>query len=370
MRIALDAMGGDEAPGVNVDGALLALKADPGLSISLVGSSELLESFLADADFDADRLTIVPATDVVGMDEKPTEALRQKPDSSISVCWRLMAAREVDAVVSAGNTGAVVAAGLRTRLFLAGVRRPGIAVTLPTMRGRSVLLDVGANPAARPEHLLQYAAMGMVYAREVLGIDAPRVGLMNIGSEEGKGNDLYREAHALLQSSNLAESYVGNVEGRGLYQGEADVLVCEGFVGNVVLKVSEGMAEFLISALAQDVIGQLETEREQAMKALESASRQYNYQEHGGAPLLGIDGVCMICHGSSDGRAVANALRAASTLESRQVNALIVQHLGGEVPPSPDSPGQDTSGPESRDDGHVATDVASGWESAEETSPS
>ena len=246
MRIALDAMGGDEAPNVNVDGALSALAADAGLSIDLVGDPELLEPRLADADVDRQRLRVVEAVDVIGMEEKPTEALRQKPDSSIAVAWRLMAADEVDAVVSAGNTGAVVAAGLRTRLFLPGVRRPGIAVTLPTMRGKSVVLDVGANPAARAEHLVQYAIMGAVYAREIHGIEFPTVGLINIGSEDGKGNDLYREAHALLQKSPLVDRYVGNIEGRGVYQGEADVLVCEGFVGNVVLKVSEGMAEFLI----------------------------------------------------------------------------------------------------------------------------
>ena len=327
MRIALDAMGGDEAPAVTVDGAVAALAADADLMVDLVGDPARLDPLLARAEFDAGRLSVVAAADVVGMDEKPTEALRQKPDSSIAVAWRLMAAREVDAVVSAGNTGAVVAAGLRTRLFLSGVRRPGIAVTLPTMRGRSVLVDVGANPAARPEHLLQYAVMGVIYAREVLGIESPTVGLMNIGSEDSKGNELYRETHALLQGSTLADRYVGNVEGRGLYQGEADVLVCEGFVGNVVLKVSEGMAEFLIRALAHDVLEQLDVERDRALAALETASRQYNYREHGGAPLLGIDGVCMICHGSSDARAIANALRAAATLQSRQVNAQIVDEL-------------------------------------------
>ncbi|GIS59292.1 MAG: hypothetical protein CM1200mP2_15170 [Planctomycetaceae bacterium] len=150
MRIALDAMGGDSAPGVNVDGALAALVNSPDLSVDLVGDPDVLDPLLSAAEFDAQRLRVVAASDVVGMDEKPTEALRQKPDSSIAVAWRLMASHEVDAVVSAGNTGAVVAAGLRTKLFLAGVRRPGIAVTLPTMRGRSVLVDVGANPAARP----------------------------------------------------------------------------------------------------------------------------------------------------------------------------------------------------------------------------
>ena len=350
MRIALDAMGGDDAPAVNVEGAISALDADPELLVDLVGDPALLDPLLSEAEYDSQRLSVVAAADVVGMDEKPTAALRQKPDSSIAVAWRLMAARDVDAVVSAGNTGAVVAAGLRTRLFLSGVRRPGIAVTLPTMRGRSVLVDVGANPAARPEHLLQYAVMGGIYAREVLGIEAPTVGLMNIGSEDSKGNELYREAHALLQGSALADSYVGNVEGRGLYQGEADVLVCEGFVGNVVLKVSEGMAEFLIRALAHDVLGQLDAEREKAFAALEAASKQYQYREHGGAPLLGIDGVCMICHGSSAGRAIANALRAAATLQSRQVNAQIVAELAATSPAESGGENPVGTSPESTDE--------------------
>ena len=327
MRIALDAMGGDEAPGVNVEGALSALTVDPELSIDLVGDPELLEPQLADADTDRQRLRIVEAVDAIGMDEKPTDALRQKPDSSIAVAWRLMAAGEVDAVVSAGNTGAVVAAGLRTRLFLPGVRRPGIAVTLPTMRGKSVVLDVGANPSARPEHLAQYAIMGAVYAREIHGIESPTVGLINIGSEDSKGNDLYRQAHALLQKSSLADHYVGNIEGRGVYQGDADVLVCEGFVGNVVLKVSEGMAEFLIEALGREVLGRLDAGRDQALQLLSEVSRQYQHREQGGAPLLGIDGACVICHGSSDALAVANALRVAGTLEARQVNRQIVAQL-------------------------------------------
>ncbi len=167
------------------------------------------------------------------MEEKPTVALREKPNCSIIKCWQLMASGEVDAVVSAGNTGAVVAAGLRTRLFLKGVKRPGIAVTLPTLSGPCVLMDVGANPAARPEHLYQYGLMGAIYAREMLGIASPRIGLMNIGTEDGKGNDLYRETHSFLCNSPLRHSYVGNVEGRGLYHGETDVLICEGFVGTL-----------------------------------------------------------------------------------------------------------------------------------------
>lgn len=327
MRIALDAMGGDFAPAPNIDGAIAALKADPDLEITLIGEQAQLDDLVTQSGYSGERLSISPAEGFVGMDEKPTDALRKKPNCSIIACWRMMAGREVDAVVSAGNTGAVVAAGLRTRLFLKGVKRPGIAVALPTMQGRSVLLDVGANPAARPEHLYQYAIMGAIYARDMLGIENPRVGLMNIGSEDGKGNELYRETHTLLNRSRVKDRYVGNVEGRGLYQGEADVLVCEGFVGNVVLKVSEGMAEFMLKTVAHEVVGRLESEQGRARDAFRDIGRRYQHNEEGGAPLLGIDGICIIGHGSSDARAVCNALRVATKFKNRHINSQIVEQL-------------------------------------------
>lgn len=327
MRIALDAMGGDFAPAPNIDGAIAALQADPDLEVILIGDQPQLDELVTRTEYSGERLTIMPAEGFVGMEEKPTDALRKKPNCSISVCWRLMAGREVDAVVSAGNTGAVVAAGLRTRLFLKGVKRPGIAVALPTLRGRSVLLDVGANPAARPEHLYQYAIMGALYARDMLGIETPSVGLMNIGSEDGKGNELYRETHALLNRTRVKDRYVGNVEGRGLYQGEADVLVCEGFVGNVVLKVSEGMADFMLKTVAHEVMGKLNSEQGRAAEAFQEIGRRYQHNEEGGAPLLGIDGICIIGHGSSDARAICNALRVATKFKDREINSQIVEQL-------------------------------------------
>jgi phosphate acyltransferase len=333
MRIALDAMGGDDAPDPNIDGALAALQAHSDLEVVLVGDQRQIDKLVERSGYSGDRLSIVAAEGVVGMEEKPTTALRQKPNCSIAVCWRLMAGGEVGAVVSAGNTGAVVAAGLRTRLFLKGVKRPGIAVALPTVSGRAVLVDVGANPAARPEHLYQYGVMGSVYARDVLGIENPRVGLMNIGSEDGKGNDLYRETHKLLLESPLRPSYIGNVEGRGLYRGEADVLICEGFVGNVVLKVSEGMAEYMLQSAAREVLSHLDVEREQAGRALENLAQRYQYNEEGGAPLLGIDGVCIICHGSSDSRCIRNALKITAKFKDRNINAQIVAELAGQPVP-------------------------------------
>jgi glycerol-3-phosphate acyltransferase PlsX len=330
MRIALDVMGGDFAPETNIDGAIAALKANPQLEVVLVGDQPVIELVLEKACCPGNRLTVRASEGYVGMDEKPTAALRKKPKCSITVCWKMMAGREVDAVVSAGNTGAVVAAGLRTRLFLKGVKRPGIAVVLPTVRGRSVLMDVGANPAARPEHLYQYGVMGSIFAQNMLGIDSPRIGLMNIGSEDGKGNDLYRQTHTFLLKSRLKDRYIGNVEGRGLYQGEADVLICEGFVGNVVLKVSEGMAQFMLKAVAAEVLKHLDVERESAQQAFQTLRKRYAYSEAGGAPLLGIDGVCLICHGSSDANTVANALQRATEFQNREINSQIVEELGEE----------------------------------------
>ena len=327
MRVALDAMGGDDAPASNVEGAIAAVTEIPDLQILLVGDRGLLEERLAKSGYSGKAIEVLGSEGVAGMDEKPTEALLKKPRCSIAICWKLMAGKDVDAVVSAGSTGAVVAAGLRTRLFLKGVKRPGIAVALPTLRGHSVLLDVGANPAARPEHLAQYAVMGSVYAREVLGAADPSVGLMNIGSEDGKGNDLVRESHALLTKSPVRNRYIGNVEGRGLYQGDADVLVCEGFVGNVVLKVSEGMADMMLRKLAHDVTAQLKQEKHLAGAAFQSIAKRYSYHESGGAPLLGVDGICMICHGSSNSRSIANALRRAIAFQDRRINPQIVAEL-------------------------------------------
>ena len=327
MRIALDAMGGDHGPAPNVEGAVSALAEQPDLEVVLVGDRAQLTELIEKSGYSGDRLTIEESDGVAEMHEKPVEALRKKPNCSIAACWKLMAAHSVDAVVSAGSTGAVVAAGLRTRLFLKGVKRPGIAVALPTLKGRALLLDVGANPAARAEHLYQYAVMGSQYSKAILGIESPRIGLMNIGSEEGKGNELYKETHTLLSKSRIRDSYVGNIEGRGLYAGEADVLICEGFVGNVVLKVSEGMADFLFKAIPPEIIGRLDAERPQAMQAFQEVGRRFQYNEEGGAPLLGIDGTCIICHGSSDARAIHNALRGSAKLSDRDINSKIVEQL-------------------------------------------
>ena len=333
MRIALDAMGGDHAPGPIVAGAVEAVCDLPDLSVVLVGDRARIEAELATApDAPRDRLPVVHASEVVGMHEKPVEALRKKRDNSISKCWGLMAGGEVKAVVSAGNTGAMVASALfNAKMFLPGVRRPGIAAIFPSHQGPIVLIDVGANMNPKAEDLYQYAVMGAIYAETILGVSAPTIGLLNVGAEEDKGNDLTKATRALFQKSALAERFVGNVEGRDIYEGHARVVVCEGFVGNVLLKAGEGAVEFLFSALKQEMAGLLPTlpagVGEAIRAGLKDLKTRFEYQEFGGGPLLGIRGACIICHGSSGARAIKNALRIAGTMAEDRLNQLIVEQL-------------------------------------------
>jgi glycerol-3-phosphate acyltransferase PlsX len=330
MQLALDAMGGDHAPGPIVAGALQAVAADAELRVILVGDRAQVESCLKGGV--PDRVEIFHCTQAVGMDEKPVDALRKKPDNSISRCWQLLAERKVEAIVSAGNTGAMVAGGLRLKKFLKNVRRPGIAAVLPTLRGPCVLLDVGANVAPKPQHLFQYGVMGSIFARHVLQKDKPTIGLMNVGSEQEKGHDLARETHALFNASPMREQFLGNIEGRDLYRGTADVVVTDGFVGNVALKLSEGEFEFLVKMFVQHVIGVLDVERGKAQQALQALIDKYDYNEHGGAPLLGIDGICIICHGSSGDKAIKNALAMAAKFARLKLNDRIVQELEISLP--------------------------------------
>jgi phosphate acyltransferase len=333
MRIALDAMGGDHAPGPIVAGAVHAVRAQPDLTVVLVGDRGRVEAELADSpDAPLDRLPVVHASQVVGMDEKPVEALRRKRDNSIARCWQLMASGDVKAVVSAGNTGAMVASALfNAKMFLPGVRRPGIAAVFPSHQGPIVICDVGANMSAKPEDLYQYGVMGAIYAETILGVDAPRVGLLNVGTEEDKGTDLTRATAALFRSSPLARQFVGNIEGRDLYEGHARVIVCEGFVGNVVIKSGEGAVEFLFTNLRDDLarlLPGLPAEAGHALAlTLKDLKTRFEYQEYGGGPLLGIRGGCIICHGASGARAIRNALRVASTLADDRLNQSICEKL-------------------------------------------
>jgi glycerol-3-phosphate acyltransferase PlsX len=325
MRIALDAMGGDKAPAPIVAGAVQAAAAAPDVSVVLVGDRARLEPLLGDAP--RDRIELFHCSQAVGMDESPVEALRKKPDSSIGRCWQLLAEKKVDAVVSAGNTGAVVAGGLRLRKFLKNVKRPGIATLMPTAKGTSVILDVGANVHPRPSHLFQYGVMGLTFARHVMQRENPTVGLMNIGEEDGKGHNLAQETYDLFHNSPLKDRFVGNIEGRDIHRGACDVVVTDGFVGNVILKVCEGVFEFIMKLVAKDVVAPLKAEREQAQLAMQELVARYDYSSVGGAPLLGIDGICIICHGSSGERAVRNAIGMAAQYARARLNEKIVQEL-------------------------------------------
>ena len=327
MRIALDAMGGDHAPGPIVAGALQAVADEPELQVVLVGDRSPDRSRATRDGAACDRVEVFHCTQTIAMEETPVLALRQKPDNSISRCWQLLAEHKVSAIVSAGNTGAMVAGGLRLRRFLKNVRRPGIAAVMPTMRGQCVLIDVGANVSPKPEHLFQYGVMGSIFARRILNRQRPTIGLMNVGSEEQKGHDLAKETHALFNASALRDQFIGNIEGRDIHRGASDVVVTDGFVGNVVLKVCEGVFEFVMKMAAHEVMTTLKGERHLGQQALEALQQRYHYSEHGGAPLLGIDGICIICHGSSDDRAIKNALVVAAQYASSRLNEIIVEEL-------------------------------------------
>jgi phosphate acyltransferase len=332
--IAVDAMGGDFAPRPIVDGALAAARHFD-LGVLLAGPSGLLETELArHPDVDRGRVRIVEAPDVVAMADAATTVLRRKPGASIAVAANLVASGQAAALFSAGHTGATVVAAHSIFDTLSGVDRPALAVTIPTRQRPAVLLDVGATVECRPLHLLQFAIMGSVYARVSLGLSSPRVGLLSIGEEATKGNELTREAHRLLKAS--VAGFIGNVEARDVYNGEADVIVCDGFTGNVALKISEGLVDVVEALLREELsstftgrVGSLLTRR-----GLRHFRRRVDYSEYGGAPLLGVAGVAIVGHGRSSALAVRNAVAMAYRFASdrfierveRDIAAATVSH--------------------------------------------
>lgn len=328
MRIALDAMGGDFAPGPIVKGAIQAVEADNHLRVVLVGDQAQLEPLLAGMDERVrGRLELYHCTQVITMEDSPVTGLRRKPDSSIVRCWQLMAERKVEGLVSAGNTGAVVAAGMRLRRFLKGIKRPGIAAIMPSLKGPCVMLDVGANVNPKPSHLFQYGVMGAIFAKHILKKDNPTIGLMNIGSEDLKGHDLAKETQQIFRNSHFGSQFIGNVEGRDLNKGGADVVVTDGFMGNVVLKVCEGIFEFMMKMTHHELSQLLTTEKAKGEQAIHNLVERYDYSSQGGAPLLGVDGICIICHGSSGEKAIKNALNMAARYAMVGLNHHIVQEL-------------------------------------------
>ncbi len=309
--VALDAMGGDAGPAVNVEGAVAAAR-ELGLGVILVGVQEEIRRHLDRHDLRGLPIKVRHASEVVEMGESPSTALRKKKDSSIRVAVDLVRSGDADAVVSAGNTGAVMAITLVVLGPLAGVERPAIAAALPTLAGHAILLDVGANVDCKPRHLIQFAIMGNVYARQVLGKARPRVGLLSIGEEETKGNELTKEAFRALEEEPGIE-FIGNVEGVDVFKGYADVVVCDGFTGNVALKIGESVAETIMALVREEVTADLRSRAGALLlkPAFRRLQRRLDYSEVGGAPLLGVNGITIISHGRSSAKAIRNALRVA-----------------------------------------------------------
>jgi glycerol-3-phosphate acyltransferase PlsX len=332
VRIAVDAMGGDKGPEVVVTGAIEAARVHPGqFEFFLVGQKDLVEPYIGGFEGTGSKAEVVHASEVIGMSEPPASAFRKKKDSSIGVATRLVKEGRADAVISAGNTGAVVASSLVTLGRLHGISRPAISTLWPNKLNGAVVLDVGANYECTPKNLVQFAVMGTVYAKYNLGIDNPRVGLLNIGEERSKGNELVRESYQLLEKQDL--NFVGNVEGRDVFDGAADVVVCDGFVGNVILKFSESIYSFLAHKVKLEIRkGVIAQAGAFLMKgALEQVQSQLDYAEYGGAPLLGVNGVTIISHGKSSSRAIKNAILAAQRSVVSEINRRIEERLKGVV---------------------------------------
>jgi glycerol-3-phosphate acyltransferase PlsX len=331
--IAVDAMGGDFAPRRVVDGALAAARHFD-LGVMLVGSTPLVEAELArHDDVEIDRVRVIEAPEVVTMEESPAAALRRKPGASIKVAAETVARGEAAALFSAGHTGATVMAAHAAFGMLPGVDRPALAATIPTRGRPGVLLDVGASVLCRPQHLLQFAVMGSVYSHVAFGIPSPRVALLSIGEEESKGNDLTREAHQLLKHAPMA--FIGNIEARDVYSGEADVIVCDGFTGNVALKISEGLVE-VVEALLQEELSRTFTMRVGSLltrRALRHFRRRVDYSEYGGAPLLGVAGVAIVGHGRSSAKAIRNAVAMAYRFVTSRSIERIEQEIAAAAAP-------------------------------------
>ncbi|MHB1399052.1 MAG: phosphate acyltransferase PlsX [Trichloromonadaceae bacterium] len=326
MVVGVDAMGGDQAPAVEVEGAVAAARAW-GYAIVLVGDSVRIAEQLQKHDISGLDIRIQHASEVVGMHDSASDAVRKKKDSSIRVAFNLVKDGQTQAVVSAGNSGATMAAGMFVLKRIPGIDRPAIATLVPNLKDVSLLLDVGGNVDCKPQHLAQFALMGDVYSRNVLGKKQPRVGLLSNGEEESKGNELTRDAHRLLK--NAPFNYVGYVEGRDIYNGSVDVIVCDGFVGNVVLKVSEGLAEGIGVMLRREIQQRFWARLGYVLSkpAFSAFKKKLDYAEYGGAPLLGIEGTGVICHGGSSAKAIKNAIRMAHDYVASRLNDKLASQI-------------------------------------------
>ncbi len=328
VRIALDAMGGDHAPQEIVKGALLAAAEYP-IEVLLVGQEEVVRKELAAAGASTPRnIEVVDAREVVDMDDTAIAPIRRKRNSSIRICANLVSEGRADAFVSAGNTGATWTSARVVMGMIEGVSRPALAAILPNSKGHTLLLDVGANVDAKPNHLREFAVMGHFYAQMVFGIASPRVGLLSIGEEEGKGNELTKEVFRVLKETGL--NFIGNAEGRDVYNGNADVVVCDGFIGNVVLKASEALGEMITRTIREELMRNLRRKIGGllAKSAFDELKARMDYSEYGGAPLLGVKGGCIVCHGRSNAKAIKNALRVAREFSLNRIDEKIQERVG------------------------------------------
>lgn len=326
IRIVLDAMGGDRAPRVVIEGAIDAASKFE-YRLILVGDTRKINKFLNLYDYPEEKISVEHASETIKMGEPAAASFRKKKDSSIAVGLRLLKEKKADIFVSAGNTGAVVTAATLMLKLLPGVERSGIAVVFPTLKVPTLMIDVGANIDPKPIHLFQYAIMGDAYARYILNIDNPSIGILNIGEEESKGTDFIKETRELLKKSKL--NFIGNAEARDVYRGKINVVVCDGFVGNIVLKVTEGFAEASTQFLKQELNRRLlpKIGAILSLPAYRAIRKKIDYTEYGGAPLLGVDGAVLIAHGSSNSTAIRSAIRVAGEYVKHKVNQHIVEQI-------------------------------------------
>ena len=331
MKFAIDAFGGDNAPDAVIDGCIEALAEFDDFSLILCGDEQTLNLKLADKEYDRSRIEIVHAPDIITCEEQPTSAVAHKPESSLVRALNLVASKEADCFISAGSTGAVLAGSIFKVKRIPGIKRPALAPIMPTLKGPAMLIDCGANVDCKPEFLLQFAIMGSAYMSEAAGIKSPRVALINNGAEETKGNELTKAAFALLKEA-PGINFVGNCEPRDVMSGDYDVLVCDGFVGNTVLKSIEGTASAIMKMLKNEIVS---TKRSKigallCRNAFRTLKKRMDYTEYGGAPLLGINGGIIKAHGSSDAHAIASAIKQARKLTLGNVTEKIAGSISAE----------------------------------------
>lgn len=324
MKIALDAMGGDFAPDVTIAGAIEAV-SEFDVEVILVGDRERLSSTLKDKRYPPDRIFLYHASEVVEMHESAAAAIRKKKDSSIRKAIDLVKGGQADAAVSAGHSGVVMATSLFVLGKLPNIDRPAIATIMPSLTGHFLLIDAGANVDCKPENLIEFAYMGNAYCKAIFENTSPKIAILSIGEEDIKGNELTKEAFKLLKKTDL--NFIGNIEGKDIFSGKADVIVCDGFIGNIVLKVSEGLAETILKMLRMEISNVATGKLGYMMikPAIKNFKKRTDYSEYGGAPLLGINGTCIISHGRSSAKAIKNAIRVAAEMSQKRVHEIIKQ---------------------------------------------